>query len=164
MVTSLRSYQFSESATYDLIIADPPYGIDASGAGFRARSVIHHNYKDDVESARQIIQTILTEGFRITKQRANIFIFCDIDLFPTLKQSASNMGWTVFRRPLIWMKSRVRRSGPVGRPRPPHHNGVYLLCNQRTTRPQCFSHRCFRRPASLQSHTGSRRRKARITL
>ena len=34
-----------ESATYDLILADPPYGIDASGAGFRARSIIHHGYQ-----------------------------------------------------------------------------------------------------------------------
>lgn len=103
-----------DSATYDLIIADPPYGIDASGAGFRARSVIHHNYKDDVETAKNIILCILTEGFRITKQRANIFIFCDIDLFPWLKATASNMGWTVFRRPLIWMKSESEGLAPWG--------------------------------------------------
>ena len=103
-----------ESSTYDLIIADPPYGIDASGAGFRARSVIHHNYKDDAETAKNVVQTILIEGFRITKQRANIFIFCDIDLFPWLKSTAANMGWVVFRRPLIWMKSESEGLAPWG--------------------------------------------------
>ena len=103
-----------DSATYDLILADPPYGIDASGAGFRARSVIHHNYTDTTENARNVAQTILVEGFRITKQRANIFIFCDIDLFPWLKSAASNMGWTVFRRPLIWMKSEFEGLAPWG--------------------------------------------------
>lgn len=103
-----------DSSTYDLILADPPYGIDASGAGFRARSVHHHNYKDDAESARNLASTILTEGFRITKPRANIFIFCDIDIFPWLKTTASNMGWVVFRRPLIWMKSESEGLAPWG--------------------------------------------------
>jgi DNA modification methylase/ParB-like chromosome segregation protein Spo0J len=103
-----------DSNVFDLIIADPPYGIEASGSGFRARSVHHHNYKDDAESARNIATIVLTEGFRITKQRANIFIFCDIDLFPWLKSTASNMGWTVFRRPLIWMKSESEGLAPWG--------------------------------------------------
>lgn len=103
-----------DSATYDLIIADPPYGIDASGAGFRARTVHHHNYQDDVDSAKELARIILTEGFRLTKPRANIFIFCDIDVFPWLKTVAANMGWTVFRRPLIWMKSESEGLAPWG--------------------------------------------------
>jgi adenine-specific DNA-methyltransferase len=103
-----------DPGTYDLIIADPPYGIGASGAGFRARSVHHHNYSDNPDDAKQISQFILTEGFRLTKPRANIFIFCDIDVFPWLKVTAANMGWTVFRRPLIWMKSESEGLAPWG--------------------------------------------------
>jgi site-specific DNA-methyltransferase (adenine-specific) len=103
-----------DSSTFDLIIADPPYGIEASGPGFRARTVHHHNYRDDLDSAKSMAQTILTEGFRLTKPRANIFIFCDIDLFPWLKLTAANMGFTVFRRPLIWMKSESEGLAPWG--------------------------------------------------
>jgi site-specific DNA-methyltransferase (adenine-specific) len=103
-----------DSATFDLIIADPPYGIDASGPGFRARTVHHHNYRDDIDNAKTMAQTILTEGFRLTKARANIFIFCDIDLFPWLKLTAANMGWNVFRRPFIWMKSESEGLAPWG--------------------------------------------------
>jgi site-specific DNA-methyltransferase (adenine-specific) len=103
-----------DSGTFDLIIADPPYGIEASGAGFRARAVHHHNYRDDLDSAKTIANTILTEGIRLTKPRGNIFIFCDIDLFPWLKLTAANMGWTVFRRPLIWMKSESEGLAPWG--------------------------------------------------
>jgi site-specific DNA-methyltransferase (adenine-specific) len=103
-----------DPASFDLIIADPPYGIGASGAGFRARSVHHHNYLDTPDDAKRITQFILTEGFRLTKARANIFIFCDIDVFPWLKSTASNMGWTVFRRPLIWMKSESEGLAPWG--------------------------------------------------
>lgn len=103
-----------DSGTFDLIIADPPYGIDAGSPGFRARTVHHHNYTDDVDSAKTIATTILTEGFRLTKTRANLFIFCDIDLFPWLKLTAANMGWTVFRRPLIWTKSESEGLAPWG--------------------------------------------------
>lgn len=103
-----------DAGTFDLILADPPYGIAASGAGFRARTVIHHNYEDTPDAAKQLALCILTEGFRLTKPRANLLLFCDIDLFPWLKVSAANMGWTPFRRPLIWQKSESEGLAPWG--------------------------------------------------
>jgi site-specific DNA-methyltransferase (adenine-specific) len=89
----------------DLILADPPYGISAGRQGFRDRSVHHHNYEDTPELARSIIKLLLVEGFRLCKPDANIFIFGDVDHFPYFKEVASQMGWTPWRRPLIWRKS-----------------------------------------------------------
>lgn len=103
-----------DAGQFDLILGDPPYGIDAGSGGFRARTVVHHNYEDTPEAAKAIAQCILTEGFRITKLRANLFMFCDIDLFPWLKMQAANMGWTPFRRPLIWRKSESEGLAPWG--------------------------------------------------
>lgn len=103
-----------DAGTVDLILADPPYGIAASAGGFRARSAVHHNYEDTPEIAKDLIQTILTEGFRLTKPMANIFIFCDIDNFPYLKVAAANLGWVPFRRPLIWQKSESEGMAPWG--------------------------------------------------
>lgn len=103
-----------DSDMVDLILCDPPYGIDASSAGHRSRTVHHHNYKDTPENAKLIAQTIFTEGFRICKTRANLFMFCDIDLFPWLKLTAKNMGWEPFRRPLIWQKSDSEGLAPWG--------------------------------------------------
>lgn len=100
--------------TIDLICADPPYGLGASGGGFRQRTAVHHNYEDTVDVARSIAQSILTEGFRITKARANIFIFCDIELFDWLKTMSANMGWVPFKRPLIWQKSESEGLAPWG--------------------------------------------------
>lgn len=98
----------------DLIITDPPYGIGASSGGFRQRTVHHHNYEDTPENARALALMILTEGFRICKPRANIFMFCDIELFDWLKLTAANMGWSPFRRPLIWQKSESEGLAPWG--------------------------------------------------
>jgi site-specific DNA-methyltransferase (adenine-specific) len=99
---------------FDLVCADPPYGIGASSGGFRQRTVHHHNYEDTPANAQTIAQCILTEGFRLTKPRANLFIFCDIDLFGWLRDAAANMGWTPFRRPLIWQKSESEGMAPWG--------------------------------------------------
>lgn len=103
-----------DSDMVDLILVDPPYGLGAAGGGFRQRTVHHHNYEDTPENAKKIARTILVEGFRICKTRANIFMFCDIDLFEWLKTTAANMGWSPFRRPLIWQKSESEGMAPWG--------------------------------------------------
>lgn len=103
-----------ESDFVDLICTDPPYGIGANAGGFRSRTVHHHNYTDDMDTARNLLQTIITEGFRITKPRANMFIFSDIDLFPFFKQQCLAFGWTPFRTPLIWRKSESEGLAPWG--------------------------------------------------
>jgi site-specific DNA-methyltransferase (adenine-specific) len=41
-------------------------------------------------------------------------MFCDIELFEWLKSTAANMGWSPFRRPLIWQKSESEGMAPWG--------------------------------------------------
>jgi DNA modification methylase/ParB-like chromosome segregation protein Spo0J len=101
-----------EGGLADLILADPPFGIGADAGGFRQRSVHHHNYEDTPEVAKAIAQTILLEGFRVTKSMANLWMFCDIEMFPWLKDTALRAGWTPFRTPVIWMKSHSEGMAP----------------------------------------------------
>lgn len=103
-----------EANTVDLILADPPYGEDASGGGFRARTVHHHDYEDDEETSWAIQKAILVEGFRLTKQRANIFMFTDIKWWDRLQRVSAQIGWTPFRRPVIWGKSDSEGLAPWG--------------------------------------------------
>jgi DNA modification methylase len=100
---------------FDLLLADPPYGINADSGGFRARSQHHHVYEDDPKLARNLLQIILTEGFRICKQRANIFLFTDQQHFDWLLSAASAAGWVPWRRPIIWQKSKSEGLAPWGR-------------------------------------------------
>lgn len=103
-----------DAEQFDLIVADPPYGIDASGGGFRSRTVHHHNYADDEATARRLAQAILTEGFRVAKLRANLFLFTDIKHWDWLQRVSAQIGWTPFRRPLIWGKSDSEGLAPWG--------------------------------------------------
>lgn len=104
-----------DSGLFDLICTDPPYGIDVDSAGFRSRTVHHHNYEDSPDDARTLLSCILTEGFRVCKPRANIFILCDIDLFGWLKEAAARAGWDPFRTPITWQKSDSEGMAPWGR-------------------------------------------------
>jgi DNA modification methylase len=104
-----------DAGLFDLIIADLPYGINADKGGFRKRTVEHHNYEDSPETALALLRAILTDGFRVTKTRANLFIFGDIDLFAQFKTLAGAMGWTTFRTPIIWRKSETEGLAPWGR-------------------------------------------------
>ena len=104
-----------DDGQFDLILTDPPYGVAASSAGFRARTKLHHNYDDSEANARLILQSILTEGWRLTKPKANLFIFTDIKHFQWLQEAASRMAWTPWRFPIIWQKSASEGLVPWGR-------------------------------------------------
>lgn len=103
-----------EAEIFDLICADPPYGINVGSGGFRGRTVHHHNYKDDMATARSVGSIILSQGFRVAKVRANLFMFNTIDNWEWFKQVASNLGWDYFPRPLIWGKSDSEGLAPWG--------------------------------------------------
>lgn len=100
---------------FDLILCDPPYGVSAGGGGFRARTVHHHNYEDTPEAARGLLTCIIAEGFRVCKNRANLFIFTDIDHFDWLRTISAQAGWSPFRTPIIWAKSDSEGLAPWGR-------------------------------------------------
>lgn len=87
---------------FSLVIADPPYGVGASNFGDAARGA--HKYEDDLRSAVLLNKCLLEECYRVTKQSAMIYIFCDIELFSFLRRIANKVGWKPRRTPLIWSK------------------------------------------------------------
>lgn len=100
---------------FDLILTDPPYGIGADESGFRSRGVQHHGYEDSPEHSRQLLQIIISEGFRVCKARANLFIFTDWQHFDWLHSRSAAAGWVPWRTPIIWQKSKSEGLAPWGR-------------------------------------------------
>lgn len=85
---------------FDLIIADPPYGIGAESFGDAAQTT--HTYEDSRENAISVAGSILGRGYNLCRDKAHLFLFCDIDYFTDLRDWAENEGWKAFRTPLIW--------------------------------------------------------------
>lgn len=98
------------SGTVSTIFFDPPYGINAHQQGKDAK----HFYEDDPDYAVKFCNMMFAEGFRVTKPRAIMFMFCDIEHFILLRSSAQRMGWSTWRTPIIWYKGDTG-SAPWGR-------------------------------------------------
>lgn len=96
---------------FDVILTDPPYGIDAdefSDSGGRAAGA--HFYDDSFTNWLDLITPFLTQSFRVAKPQAHMYIFCDIDHFVALKTMTESVGWKVFRTPIIWHKPSGMRA------------------------------------------------------
>jgi ParB-like chromosome segregation protein Spo0J/DNA modification methylase len=86
---------------FDTIIADPPYGIGADDFGDAGSA---HLYHDSPELSLALCRVIAEEGFRVAKPQSHAYVFCDIDLFTSLRAMFAAAGWKPFRTPLIWFK------------------------------------------------------------
>ena len=94
------------------IITDPPYGIGADT--FKNQSASKHTYKDDEAYGDAIAAFILDEGYRLTKKRAHLYMFVDVNKFLIWKSIAEEFKWYVWPKPLMWF--RGVNSGIAPRP------------------------------------------------
>jgi len=91
------------SRRFDVILSDPPYGMDAQdfGDGGGKLSGIEHHYDDSLESWRALMSQFAPLTYAVTKPEAHAYLFCDLDNFHELKSLMEAAGWYVFRTPLI---------------------------------------------------------------
>ncbi len=132
---SLEMLKGLEASTFDCLIADPPYGMNADefgdSGGLAAGA---HGYDDSREYAEKCYVALATEGFRITKPRAHAYIFLDIDSWQLVKAIFDAAGWKVFRTPLIWYKRHGSRAPwPDQGPQRKYETILYAVKGSRPT-------------------------------
>lgn len=88
----------------DLIIADPPYGIDADGTRFGVESTTSHPYSDNPAYMQRFMQDLFRVAFEALKPIAGMFVFCDYRHFLTLRDMAKRAGYSTWDSPIIWNK------------------------------------------------------------
>ena len=102
--------------TYDILLCDPPYGMGADKFGDAAGKMAWqvHKYDDSYETWKQLIPAMLQAVNRKLKYDAHLFLFCDFERFPELKQMVANSGdtdnpWHFHRVPMIQYKKEGGR-------------------------------------------------------
>lgn len=96
---------------FDVVLTDPPYGIDAHKKD--TFDVSQHLY-DDSEVAFARVRDELPAVIRsITKPDSHAYIFCDIRRFEGLYVAFELAGFTVWHKPIIWDKGNTGSYGNI---------------------------------------------------
>lgn len=97
-----------EKKKFNCFIIDPPYGIDAHTfhPGNSPAEKLHE-YKDDLKSSLLFSECLFFLCSRLATPDAHLWMFCDVELFLTLREAGRENGWTVFRTPIIWNKGSI---------------------------------------------------------
>lgn len=116
-VDCLKWLAQSPDNQFDVILTDPPYGMNAQsfGDGGGKMTNSEHHYDDSPEAWRKLMSAFCPETYRVAKPQAHAYIFCDFDKFHDLKELMQDAGWYVFRTPLI-----VHKIGSGRVPLPEH--------------------------------------------
>ncbi|MDX2059910.1 MAG: DNA methyltransferase [Gemmatimonadales bacterium] len=97
--------------TFDVILTDPPYGIDAHEFGDSgARTGGAHFYDDSFDTWVELMRAFASISFNLAKPAAHAYVFCDVVNFEFLKGFMKEAGWDVFRTPLIWVNPTAMRA------------------------------------------------------
>lgn len=100
------------ASQFDVILTDPPYGIDAQNfndSGGKANAA-GHTYDDSVDNWRSLITLFAGHSYRLAKPQAHAYVFCDIDNFVELRFIMAGAGWKPFRTPFIWHNPTSQRA------------------------------------------------------
>jgi len=93
------------TSSIDLILTDPPYGIDVDNAHTYGRmTVTDTRFEDGDHETFDLIDKILKEMFRVLKDDRHMYLFCGIDKVPTILKLLVKHGFEPHHLPLIWDK------------------------------------------------------------
>lgn len=99
----------------DVVVTDPPYGVDADDFG--TQSATGHDYQDSKKNWEQIMAVFPDEAYRVCKDQAHCYVFCDTRNFDRLATLMVLANWTVFPVPMIWVKENGMLPFPDQGPR-----------------------------------------------
>ena len=116
-VDCLTWMQTCPENSFDVILTDPPYGMNAQnfGDGAGKLSNSEHHYDDSPEAWERLMARWAPLAYRVAKPQAHAYVFCDFDKFHSLKTFMRSAGWYVFRTPFI-----VHKLGSGRVPLPEH--------------------------------------------
>lgn len=107
---ALSFMQTLEDNSVDILLCDPPYGINISdtaiveGGETGGKNKQCFTYNDTPETALTIVDQIASESSRFCKDSAHLYMFCAPEYFNEVISILRVYGWEPAIRPLIWAK------------------------------------------------------------
>lgn len=128
---ALAALSAMQAEIFDVVLTDPPYGIDADDFG--SQSATGHEYNDSRKRWEHVMSVFPEESFRVAKARAHAYVFCDPRMFSRLEVLMCLAGWRVFSTPLVWFKGNGMVPFPKHGPRRAYETILYAWKGDRET-------------------------------
>ena len=128
---SLELLSTLPAGSFDVICTDTPYGIGSNTFGEMAAT--GHDYEDSKDYFDKIFQVFPDESYRVAKERAHVYVFCDVRRFEQLSVLMLLAGWTCFPTPLVWTKGNGMLPFPDHGPRRTYECIFYAWKGDRKT-------------------------------
>lgn len=93
-----------KSESIDLILTDPPYGIDIENSQTFGKTSPQKTYEDSDHSTFDMLDKCIKEMYRVLKTDRHIYMFFAIDKYDTITKLLIKHGFQVHLIPLIWEK------------------------------------------------------------
>ena len=89
----------------DLILTDPPYGIDVDKAHtYKRMTDVNTRFEDGDFETFDLLDKAIKEMYRILKNDRHMYLFCGIDKVSVLLELLAKHGFDPYPLPLIWDK------------------------------------------------------------
>lgn len=92
------------SASIDLILTDPPYGIDIGDAQTFGKTSKQKTYEDSEHETFDMLDKVIKEMYRVLKNDRHMYIFFGIDRLNNMLKLLLKHGFEVHTIPIIWEK------------------------------------------------------------
>lgn len=92
------------SESIDLILTDPPYGIDIGQAQTFGKTSEQKTYEDSDHATFDLLDKAIKEMFRVLKNDRHMYMFFAIDKYDTIITLLKKHGFEVHHIPIIWEK------------------------------------------------------------
>jgi len=95
-----------ESGSVDLIVMDPPWGIDMDTASQTAKKS-GVEYVDDIDEILFTVDKAIEEAYRVLKDDAHLYCFFGIRHYQLFKDIILENGFEIDEVPLVWTKGQA---------------------------------------------------------
>jgi DNA modification methylase len=97
------------TASFDVCLCDPIYGVNIQNTGVAKRDTGFHDYDDSPETFEAVVPKAIKEVSRLLKPAAHMYLFCDLSRFFQIKSLIEAAGtkdnpWKVQSFPIHWIK------------------------------------------------------------
>lgn len=97
-------------SSIDIILTDPPYGIDidknagSAGGTTGGNNVSGFTFDDSITTALPLYEALAKESYRFTTDSAHGFIFLGPEFFWAVRELFKASGWLCYPKPIVWIK------------------------------------------------------------